>query len=136
MKRKVFLQASCSLCVGLALAEFPSCAPLPIYESSVSDRAISIPINALSDGDVLVVRARGLEYDIALRKQSDGSCLAFLLRCTHADNALALTGRGFKCSLHGSTFDEMGSVTKGPASVPLRRLKVERIAENLIVRLD
>jgi Rieske Fe-S protein len=42
--------------------------------------------------------------------------------CTHLGcNVRHEEGRGFACPCHGSTFDESGKVTRGPAAWPLPR---------------
>ncbi len=77
-----------------------------------------------------------LEDDIALRKEQDGTYTALLMRCTHADNPLVSTGNGFICNLHGSTFDKEGSVTKGPAALPLRKYSVEIVSDNILIHIN
>lgn len=76
-----------------------------------------------------------MEYDIALKKESDVAFLALQMRCTHADNSLSATGTGFSCSLHGSLFDLAGNVTKGPAQLALRKYNTEILAGNIIINL-
>ena len=135
MERRAFLKSSCSLCVGIALGSLQSCAPLPVFETSASGNEIGVPIALFANKELVIVRADNLPYDIAVRKKIDGSYLALLLRCTHSDNPLSFTGRGFRCSLHGSTFDEAGAATRGPAQASLKRLKTKLISDNIAIQL-
>ncbi|HTX17121.1 MAG TPA: Rieske 2Fe-2S domain-containing protein [Bacteroidota bacterium] len=136
MDRRNFLKTSCTACaalgIGLAFNSVPGCAPLPIYETSVRDNALRVPVSLFAQSRVQIIRADELDNDIGLRNEDDGSYHAFLLQCTHAQNPLTYTGNGYSCSVHGSTFDEEGRVTHGPAKLPLRQLKT-RVEEAVIV---
>jgi thiosulfate dehydrogenase [quinone] large subunit len=51
--------------------------------------------------------------------------LAFLAACTHQGCPITPTDPGFRCPCHGSTFDDGGQVTGGPATKPLVKLPVK-----------
>ncbi|WP_217708091.1 Rieske 2Fe-2S domain-containing protein [Nonomuraea rhodomycinica] len=53
--------------------------------------------------------------------------LAFNATCTHQGCPVSYVGPGFRCPCHGSTFDENGQVTGGPARAPLIEIPVEVI---------
>jgi cytochrome b6-f complex iron-sulfur subunit len=55
-----------------------------------------------------------------------GSFLALDLVCTHLGCTVKATEQGFACPCHGSRFGSRGSVVKGPAPRPLRRLGLDR----------
>lgn len=58
-----------------------------------------------------------------LHPQAD-TFVAFDAACTHQGCPVAFTGAGFRCPCHGSTFDQNGQVTAGPASTPLLTIPV------------
>jgi Rieske Fe-S protein len=65
----------------------------------------------------------------------DGTYQALLLKCTHYDNQLMPTGKGYTCHVHGSNFNTNGKVTKGPAAEPLLQLKTTISATNILIQL-
>ena len=140
MERRNFIKQSCSACLaigaGLMLNSLSSCTPLPIYKTIITGNSVTVPSTLLAINDLQIVRAKGYEYDIALRKAGEGTYDALLMQCTHADNQLQSTGNGFTCSLHGSAFDKEGSVTKGPAEHSLKKLKTEITEGNIIIYLS
>jgi len=93
-----------------------------------------VPVSLFANTDFQIIRAKNYDYDIALKKEADGSYVALVLQCTHASNPLTFTGDKFNCSLHGSTFNEQGAVIHGPAEHPLKRLTT-KISENEIIVL-
>ena len=139
MERREFLKATCSLCItagaGLLTGSMLSCSSIPVYRTTVSRDRLVVPVGLLRDTNLLIIRANDLENDVALQRQEDGTYLALLLRCTHADTALTYTGKGYSCSLHGSLFDLHGRVTSGPAPLPLRELKTEVFLEEIVVHV-
>ena len=121
---------------GMAIGSLSSCATLPIYKTSMADNKISVPVSLFAQSDFQIVQSKGFYYNIGLRKESNGTYSAFLLRCTHADNQLTPTGNGFTCSLHGSAFNKEGQVTKGPAERPLKKYQTETISDQIIIHLS
>lgn len=140
MERRDFIRTSCALCAvvgaGLALGSLSSCAPVPVYSTSVSRKKIVVPLSLFAEEAVQIIRAKELDFDIAVRKEDDGKYTALLLRCTHASNSLAYTDGGFICSLHGSMFDKDGSVTRGPAATPLKQLAVQVSEKEITIRVE
>lgn len=51
--------------------------------------------------------------------------VAFNATCTHQGCPVSYVGPGFRCPCHGSTFDQNGQVTGGPATAPLVRVPVK-----------
>jgi Rieske Fe-S protein len=141
MDRRNFVKQSCSLCLavgsGMLVGSLASCASaLPVYKASLSDNKIAVPISLFLTGDFQLIQAKSLYYNIGLKKEKDGNYTALLLRCTHADNQLTPAGNGFKCTLHGSTFDNEGHVTNGPAERPLKRYITEVLSDQIIIHLN
>jgi thiosulfate dehydrogenase [quinone] large subunit len=51
--------------------------------------------------------------------------VAFNATCTHQGCPVSYSGAGFHCPCHGSTFDQNGQVTGGPANSPLLKIPVK-----------
>ncbi len=140
MERRLFIKTTCTLCAalgaGLTVASFSSCASIPVYAASVSRKRIAVPLSIFGEQNVQIVRANELEYDIALRKESDGRYTALLLRCTHASNPLTVTESGFVCPLHGSRFGVGGDVTHGPATIALKQLATSIEDDKIVIALE
>jgi len=127
--RRKFIKDSCTACVGMlafsSLASLlSSCASIPVYSTSVRDNLIQIPLTSiLPDEKMKIIRSKTLAYDILLILKEDKNHISFLMKCTHQDNILVATNKGFTCNLHGSNFNLNGDVLNGPASRPLKKLK-------------
>jgi len=121
---------------GMLIGSLSSCATVPVYKTAVNANKVMVPESLFAQTDFQVIQPQNLFYNIALRKESNGSYTALLLRCTHADNQLMSIGNGFKCNLHGSTFDKEGEVTQGPAERPLTKYKTEIVSGNIVIHLS
>ena len=143
MQRRAFLKSSCNVCGLLAVGSvLPSlltgCGPAAykVIHSPVSNNQVQVPVTAFAQSPLQLVRPDGWLYSIAVRRQEDNSWSAYLLKCTHQDNQLTVSGtNGYSCSLHGSSFDAQGRVTKGPAERSLRSYKVTEDGGNLTIDL-
>ena len=139
MDRRNFIKNSCSLCIaisaGIAVGSLSSCTSASVFKTTISENKITVPVSAFATTSLQIISPKNYEYNIALRKEEDGSYTALLLRCTHADNQLVSTGNGFVCNLHGSKFDKEGGVTKGPAALPLKKFHTAVISDNIIITL-
>lgn len=141
MDRRKFVKQTCSLCLaagsGMLVASLASCgAALPVYKTAVADNRVTVPINLFTGTDFQLIQPKSMYYNIGLKKEKDGNYTALLLRCTHADNQLIPAGNGFRCTLHGSTFDKEGAVTNGPAQNPLKKYTTEIQDNNIIIHLS
>lgn len=130
MERRKFIKSTCLLCAGvagagLAASALSSCASTPIYKALNEQDKLNVPFSSFSDSPILVVRNSQMDYDILLVKKSESDVTAMLMKCTHQDNALTANKNGLFCSVHGSTFDLQGNVTKEPALNPLKKFKTE-----------
>jgi Rieske Fe-S protein len=141
MDRRKFVKQSCSMCLaigsGMFIGSLSSCATaLPVYKTDVADNKITVPVSLFANSDFQLVQPKSLYYNIGLKKEKDGSYTALLLRCTHADNQLIPAGNGFKCTLHGSSFDNEGRVTMGPAERPLKKYQTQIISDQIIIHIS
>lgn len=63
--------------------------------------------------------------------------VAYSTLCPHLGCRVQPADDGFKCPCHGSRFDRQGAVLNGPATRPLRLLRLEERADgHLILRTD
>ena len=141
MERRKFIKSTCNVCLmgtaGFIAAQFSACSPssFSIYKATVNDKKVLVPLSRFEKSSLQIVRPAGMYYDIAVQKQEAGKYEAMALLCTHQQNQLTVTGNGYTCSLHGSTFDKNGNVTKGPAERPLQQFTATVSGENLIIQI-
>ncbi|SDD79965.1 Rieske Fe-S protein [Mucilaginibacter pineti] len=141
MDRRKFIQQSCSLCVAVGagmvvVSSLESCATLPAYKTAIVNNTVSVPEALFATSAFQLVQPKNQYYNIGLKKETNGTYTALLLKCTHADNQLTPTGNGFKCDLHGSTFSNEGKVTTGPAERPLKKYTTEVVSNQIIIHLS
>lgn len=141
MDRRKFVKQSCSVCLavgsGMLVGSLASCASvLPVYKTAATNNKISVPVALFANANFRLVQPKNFYYNIGLKKEENGSYTALLLRCTHADNQLTPTGNGFKCTLHGSAFNNEGQVTKGPAEYPLKKYQTQIISGQIIIDIS
>lgn len=120
----------------IGLSALSSCATIPAYETAIAGNKVSVPVSLFAQSSFQLVKPKNSYYNIGLKKESDGTYTALLLKCTHADNQLTATGNGYKCNLHGSAFDSEGQVTNGPAERPLKKYTTQIINDQVIIRLS
>ena len=135
------MKQSCSLCVaagaGMLVGSLASCgSALPAYKTAVTGNKIAVPETLFATADFQLIQPKGMYYNIGLKKEKDGTYTALLLRCTHADNQLTPTGNGFKCTLHGSAFDNEGHVTNGPAQRALKKYPTQVESNQIIIHIS
>ena len=141
MDRRDFVKQSCTLCLavgsGMVISSLSSCGTaLPIYKTEIADSKIAVPTSLFDNGDFQLIQPKSMYYNIGLKKEKDGTYTALLLRCTHADNQLIVAGNGFKCTLHGSAFDNEGHVTNGPAEHPLKKYPTQLSSNQIIIHIS
>jgi len=139
MQRRNFIRSSCNACLllatGFLLPTLSGCGPgaYQVFNTDVKDDRLTIPVGTFAKGPLVLVRPKGWFYSIALRKKEDNTYTALLLKCTHQDNQLTTSPDGYSCSLHGSTYNKEGRVTKGPAERALKTYPVTIEADQLII---
>ncbi len=115
--RRSFLLLSGVLCAG--------CTTIGAGASHVTGPARNVDAgpagNYAKDGVYDPFRDRGF---FIIRK--DGKLLAISAICTHRSCKLTLEkDRSYYCECHGSTFDQAGKVTEGPAKLDLPYLTTQ-----------
>ncbi len=142
MERRAFVRSGCKLCVTgmvmmiLSPGELFAAKKNKPFKTQLNDHGqAEIPVSMFVETNLQIVRVKELEYDIVLHKEQDENYTALLMKCTHFDNALYLTGDGMRCSLHGSEFDTRGNILKGPAEIPLQQFETQRLENNIIIQI-
>lgn len=143
MERRDFVKLGCRFCLlaaaGTVMPSFIAQAGKKnsVYKTKLNENnEIEIPLSLFETGNLQFVRIKKWFYDIAVHKEEDETYTAILMKCTHMDNQLNLTGEGFRCSLHGSEFGKKGEVLKGPAEHPLKIYSTVINNENLVIKID
>lgn len=137
--RKDFLvsagKAGCAaLVAGTFSSLLQSCAGAKVFVATAdTEGKISVPLTIFAESHSRIIRVEKLAYDILLVKKTEEQYNALLMRCTHQDWGLTANARGLSCSLHGSTFDLDGQITNGPASDALKKFKVNKQNDQLII---
>ncbi len=83
-----------------------------------------------------VVRIDGVQgRSIALVRTAKGrqGFIALDLRCTHQGSIVEQDGDQWVCPNHGATFAINGDLDIGPATTPLRRLRVSATAKKVVI---
>lgn len=110
-----------------------SCSSYSVFKTKAVEGKIRIPLSEFTIDTDKIIRTPEIAFDILVRKQTDGSYKALIMRCTHQDWALNPGKKSIHCTLHGSQFDLDGKVLNGPAEKPLQTLKTSIENEFLIL---
>lgn len=108
---------------ALALARRPTVAPGDPAGSGVTSGPVIAAAADVAVGSSKSFTAPNGAPACLLRPAPD-RFVAFNATCTHQGCPVSYVGSGFRCPCHGSTFDENGQVTKGPARAPLIEIPV------------
>lgn len=73
---------------------------------------------------------------VFVRRGPEGKFDAISAVCTHQGGTVALSAQGFRCPLHGSTYDRDGKNTGGPAQEPLDRYRAELAGSDVVLILE
>jgi cytochrome b6-f complex iron-sulfur subunit len=69
----------------------------------------------------------------AVLLHQNGGFTALSLVCTHLGCTVEVKPDGFACPCHGSRFNSDGAPVKGPATTPLKSLRVEQTADGKLI---
>ncbi|HTN18229.1 MAG TPA: Rieske (2Fe-2S) protein [Chitinophagaceae bacterium] len=141
MERRKFIKQSCSICLlGMAGVMIPGLLQPAAAKGKKAYKAICnanneviVPLSLFEESNIQVISVKGWDYDMAVYRKEDQTFSVFLLKCTHMDNPIHLSAEGFVCSLHGSTYNKDGQVSKGPAEQALQQYKGNIHEEHLII---
>ena len=139
MKRRNFIKNTCMSCGMMAaggslLSLLSSCKSTSIFKIEAVNHLLTVPLSAMNDKKILIVRNASAEYDILLVKKSENHFTALEMKCTHRANPLNASDGGLYCTLHGSRFDLDGNVVAEPATQPLKKYPV--IVNNSLIQIS
>jgi len=141
MDRRNFIKSSCGACAAIATGFIPAVileackTPLGVVKTSSQNNIVKITLSEFGQSNYKLVRVSNYDYDLAVEKKADGSFETIVLMCTHAGQPLTKTGDSYYCTMHGSTFDHDGHVTKGPAEKDLLKLNYKTDKDFLYIEL-
>jgi cytochrome b6-f complex iron-sulfur subunit len=138
--RRNFIKSSCTFCLAATgvtaiTTLLQSCATMHVFNGTINENSISIPLTELFEKESLIVKAKNTSADIALIKMKTGEWRAVLMLCTHASNPISFYGTSFRCNVHFSEFNLDGIPQNGPAQKPLKILATEMKADQIVIRL-
>lgn len=73
------------------------------------------------------------EVPAVLIHDETGKFSALSLVCTHLGCTVEVQSDGFACPCHGSRFNSDGYPVKGPATTPLKKMRVEQTADGKLI---
>jgi|JI9StandDraft_2_1071091.scaffolds.fasta_scaffold487303_2 nitrite reductase/ring-hydroxylating ferredoxin subunit len=141
MERRSFLRLSgmgtCAAATGmLSLA---GCASIPHVLATAGEGGWRVRKDAFAiEGKdsfrrSIIVEVQGLEAPVIVYRNGDQDHIALLMRCTHKNAELNVSGDQLTCPAHGSAFSNSGAVLEGPASQPLKRFPVTYAGGDLVI---
>ena len=120
--RREFLTASTAAAVTAVLAACGSDGgPTGSSGVTVEVRLSDYPALATVGG---IAKISGSSAPMAVVRADAGSYRAFSLVCPHERATVGIQGTGFKCPLHGATFNASGTWTGGERTSGLKELRV------------
>ncbi|MFM8774302.1 MAG: ubiquinol-cytochrome c reductase iron-sulfur subunit [Actinomycetota bacterium] len=139
LTRRDALRGAAALCglslLSLGISEAQAAAPgntgVLLPDGRVKITPSSIPALAKVGGVTAILPVKGTPA--AVRRTGTNTYIAVSLRCPHAGAIATPQASGFTCNAHGSRFNTTGTVTNGPATSGLTRLKVVRSGKDLII---
>ena len=146
MQRKDFIKQCSFACLGLmglsAIVE--SCGTSKSLSGNIDgSKKLSIPLTSFlrssksnKYNSYIVVRNDSLNYPIVVYRNGENTYTALLLRCSHQQNELSVSGELLTCPAHGSSFNMKGEVVNGPAEMKLREFPTSSDAQNLYIDLS
>ena len=136
MERREFIAVCASGGAALLLAGCASLVthPVPVTGNTVRVRVSAYPELAKPDGAIKILPDGRAEPILVLAQPDAFSALSPI--CTHRGCTVGVQGPRLVCPCHGSTYDRMGAVLKGPAERPLARYRVARIGDEIVIDLD
>jgi len=136
MDRRSFLKNSCIACIGISAGlSWESCNSIPVHKAVKHDKLLYIDETDLTAHKLNIIENIALPYGILLVRTVIGYD-AILMRCSHQNQPLVVTGSGLYCNTHGSSFNLKGQVIKEPATLPLTKFYNEIKEGKIVIHLN
>ncbi|HEY7686543.1 MAG TPA: Rieske (2Fe-2S) protein [Gemmatimonadales bacterium] len=135
VSRREFVERVSVGVVGALPLVAGACAKFHYVGSGLEQGRLVVSLAEFGAGPFALVDAPNLPMPIYLYQHADGSFTAVLTRCMHRGCQVEPTGGHLVCPCHGSEYDNMGGILKGPTQFPLIRFPVETQGGNLYIAL-
>lgn len=119
----------------MALSTLEACSTLPMYKAKVQNGLLELPLTQFAENTSVIVRNSDLDFDILVLKEGT-TYRALYMKCTHEAAPLTATNKGLFCSMHGSSFDLNGQVTKEPATKPLAKFETTISNQSILINTN
>ena len=138
MDRRVFMQncLGAAACTGGAFL-MTGCASLTVRPVTPVDGRIQLALNRYPElaetGGSVRLQADNMRDPIYVLTQPDGRYVALSPICTHLGCTVEIERDRLVCPCHGSTYDRLGAVVRGPAERSLTRYSAEMETDGVLV---
>ncbi|MGQ0539550.1 MAG: ubiquinol-cytochrome c reductase iron-sulfur subunit [Gemmatimonadaceae bacterium] len=134
LQRREFL----GVCASLAtLPVIAACASVLVRSVRAVDGRVELPIARHPElgepGAMLRILPEGEAQPLIVNVNDDGSFTVLSSECTHLSCTVEPQGDRLVCPCHGSTYDRMGAVLRGPAERALKRYPSRVTAAGVLV---
>ena len=134
MERRQFIQLAAGLCASAAV---PGCASVVVTRVTPVAGAVRVDVRDHPQlerpGGYLRVLPEGSDVPIYILAIDDGGFVALSPICTHLGCTVGVEGAYLVCPCHGSTYDRVGRVLRGPAERSLRQFPLALTPEGAII---
>jgi cytochrome b6-f complex iron-sulfur subunit len=107
--------------------------PVPVTDNTIRLSLATFPELQKPDGAIKVLPAGHRDPILVLAGAPAFSAVSPI--CTHRGCTVDVQGARLVCPCHGSTYDRLGTVLKGPAERALTTYKVARTGEEIVIDL-
>ena len=107
--------------------------PVPVAGTTVRLALATYPELGKPDGAIKILPAGRSEPILVLAHADSFTAVSPI--CTHRGCTVDVHGPRLVCPCHGSTYDRIGTVLKGPAENPLTRYRAGRVGEEVVIEL-
>jgi cytochrome b6-f complex iron-sulfur subunit len=107
--------------------------PVPVTGTTVRLSLASFPELAKPDGAIKILPEGRTEPILVLVGASFSAVSPI---CTHRGCTVDVQGPRLVCPCHGSTYDRLGHVLKGPAERSLTSYRVARLGDDVVIDLS
>jgi cytochrome b6-f complex iron-sulfur subunit len=120
--RREFMERMAGMLAGLAV---PGCASVAATRVATLNGAVRLALadypQLTREGGYLKVQPEGAASSIYVLALEDRRFIALSPICTHLGCTVGIEGAWLVCPCHGSTYDRIGRVVRGPAERSLRQ---------------
>ena len=134
--RRDFVATCATACLGILAVGCVSMVthPVPVSAGRVRLALADFPDLARPLGAIRI-QPNGMEDPVIVLAEPDGGFRALSPICTHRGCTVDVRGERLVCPCHGSTYNRVGAVLRGPAERALTRFPVMRDGEHLVIEV-